>query len=409
MTIDTVVVGAGPAGATAAREIAARGRGVVLLDRARFPRDKPCGGGVTVRCASLLPFDLAPVVEQVVTGAVLEDRAGRRVVRETGVPLTYLTQRAQLDAYLVEQAQAAGAEFRDGQHVRSVVQQRDGTYELRLAPRAARAAKGGGPSGAGGEVLRARTVVGADGANGVVTTQLSFAHPSERAIALEGLLPCPDGVPAWLRGRVVLSLAYLPGGYAWLFPKADHINIGLGGWEAAAGARLRPALDAYCRAHGFDPATLVALRGHHLPLQAPGMTVAAGGAALVGDAAALVDPLSGEGIYAAIASGIAVAPAVDDYLAGATRDLAGYQLALTRELGSELAASRDLMEVFHACPEPFAFALMRSRRVWGAAVALVRGETTYERITHRTGPIAATLGPLARVARRVSRRRYGAR
>ena len=397
---DTIVVGAGPAGSTAARELAARGVDVVLLDRARFPRDKPCGGGVTVRCAALLPFDLSPVVEQVVTGAVLQDRAGRSTVRDAGRVLTYLTQRSRLDAYLVEQAQAAGVEFRDGQHVRSAVQLRDGTYELRVAPRS-----GGGVE----DVLHARTVVGADGANGVVATQLGFSHPAERAVALEALLPCPDGVPEWLRGRVALSLAYLPGGYAWLFPKADHINIGVGGWQAAAGAQLRPALDAYCRAQGFDPAALVGLRGHHLPLQVPGMTVAADGAALVGDAAALVDPLSGEGIYAAIASGIAVAPAVDDYLAGTTPDLAGYQLALTRELGPELATSRALMEVFHACPEPFAFALMRSRRVWGAAVALVRGETTYERITRRTGPIASTLAPLARVARHVSRRRYGAR
>lgn len=392
--IDTIVVGAGPAGSTAARELAARGVDVLLLDRARFPRDKPCGGGVTVRCAALLPFDLTPVVEQVVTGAVLQDRAGRSTVRDAGRVLTYLTQRSRLDAYLVEQAQAAGVEFRDGQHVRSVVQLRDGTYEVRVGTDAP---------------LHARAIVGADGANGVVATHLGFSHPAERAVALEALLPCPDGVPAWLRGRVALSLAYLPGGYAWLFPKADHINIGVGGWQAAAGAQLRPALDAYCRAQGFDPAALVGLRGHHLPLQAPGMTVAADGAALVGDAAALVDPLSGEGIYAAIASAIAVAPAIDDYLAGTTRDLAGYQLALTRELGPELAASRALMEVFHACPEPFAFALMRSRRVWGAAVALVRGETTYERITRRTGPVAAALAPLARVARHISRRRYGAR
>jgi flavin-dependent dehydrogenase len=66
---DAIVVGAGPAGSTAAREIAQRGHSVLLLDRATFPRDKPCGGGVTPRCASLLPFDITPVVEHVVTGA----------------------------------------------------------------------------------------------------------------------------------------------------------------------------------------------------------------------------------------------------------------------------------------------------------------------------------------------------
>ncbi|MEI6665216.1 MAG: FAD-dependent oxidoreductase, partial [Chloroflexota bacterium] len=71
MNYDAIVVGAGPAGSTAAREIAARGKSVLLLDRAKFPRDKPCGGGVTIRCADLLPFSIEPVVEHVVTGAVM--------------------------------------------------------------------------------------------------------------------------------------------------------------------------------------------------------------------------------------------------------------------------------------------------------------------------------------------------
>ena len=66
MDVEAIVVGAGPAGSTAARELATRGVDVLLLDRARFPRDKPCGGGVTVRCDALLPFSLDPVVEDVI-------------------------------------------------------------------------------------------------------------------------------------------------------------------------------------------------------------------------------------------------------------------------------------------------------------------------------------------------------
>ena len=115
---------------------------------------------------------------------------------------------------------------------------------------------------------------------------------------------------------MALQLGGMPGGYGWVFPKGDHINVGVGGWKAVAGSHLREELDATCRAYGLDPASLTNLRGHHLPMQRPGVPVVAGGAALVGDAAGLVDPLSGEGIYAAITSGIAVAPAIEDYLAG---------------------------------------------------------------------------------------------
>ena len=70
MRYDVIVVGTGPAGSTAAREAAERGLSVLLLDKAEFPRDKPCGGGVNVRAARLLPFDLAPVVERVVSRAM---------------------------------------------------------------------------------------------------------------------------------------------------------------------------------------------------------------------------------------------------------------------------------------------------------------------------------------------------
>ena len=154
---EVVVVGAGPAGSTAARELAARGRDVLLLDRARFPRDKPCGGGVTIRCAQLLPFDIAPVVEHVVTGAEVRlGHLGKRLRRDYDGVLTYMTQRRRLDSFLVEHAQQAGTEFRDGVQVRRVLKLGDGTFEV----------------DAGGERIVTRALVGADGANGVVANSL---------------------------------------------------------------------------------------------------------------------------------------------------------------------------------------------------------------------------------------------
>ena len=108
LTYDVVVVGAGPSGTTTAREAASRGASVLLLDRAKFPRDKPCGGGVTIRCANLLPFSIDPVVEDVVTGARLKIGNGREVVRDSKRVLTYMTQRRRLDAFLAERLVDAG-------------------------------------------------------------------------------------------------------------------------------------------------------------------------------------------------------------------------------------------------------------------------------------------------------------
>ena len=93
---DVIVVGAGPAGSTTARECAEKGMSVLLLDRAAFPRDKPCGGGVTARASDLLPFDISPVVERTIRGVRFNFRQQESVTRYSDHGLVYLTQRRNL-------------------------------------------------------------------------------------------------------------------------------------------------------------------------------------------------------------------------------------------------------------------------------------------------------------------------
>jgi geranylgeranyl reductase family protein len=389
-----VVVGAGPAGSTAAREVAARGHEVLLLDRARFPRDKPCGGGVTIRAAALLPFDLTPVIERVIDGAMVRLRHGPDFTRDDGRPISYMTQRHRLDAFLVEKAQEASVEFADGERVRRVDRLPDGGYTVRTADRE----------------IHSRIVLGADGANGVVASTLGFEAPMESAVALEANIAFPDGVPPWIESRVALALAALPGGYGWVFPKGDHVNVGVGGWTHVVGPQLREALNQMCRAYGFAPESMTELRGHRLPMQRPGAPVTAGGAALVGDAAGLLDPLSGEGIHAAFVSGVAIAPAVDDYLANEVPSLAGYELAIQRELLPDLVASRQLMEVFHALPAPAVALMRRSDRFWQRLCRMLREEAGYDDLVRSRGPLGpAVLRSLAAGARLVNARRYPGR
>ena len=99
-------------------------------------------------------------------------------------------------------------------------------------------------------------------------------------------------------GTAWVELGIVPGGYGWVFPKGDHANLGVGGWMSE-GPRLRAHLDRLAREHGVDPATLENVRGHRLPMREPGAPAARGRLLLVGDAAGLVDPLSGDGMYEA--------------------------------------------------------------------------------------------------------------
>ena len=376
--VDVAVIGAGPAGSMAAYELARAGARVAMLDRAEFPRDKPCGGGVLISAAKLLPFPLDPVVEREIRGFRVRYRRGREYEHDFDQPLALMTQRRKLDAYLAERAQEAGAEFRQGEAAREI----EGTI-VRTADGA----------------LEADCIIGADGANGVSRRALGL--PRQRAaVALEGNA-ARSGAGAERRwsGHVGLELGTMSGGYGWVFPKGDHCNLGAGGFPPV-GAGLRRELAEYAESEGFDGGSLSDLRGHHLPLRDPGDALHRGRTALAGDAAGLIDPLSGEGIGNAIRSGQLAAAAALRILAGEAEDFAGYAAAVEREIEPELAAARDLQALFHFSPRPYVELLQRSDRFWRSFCRIVRGDATYCSFRARLGPAVGAFAAAASFARR---------
>src|SRR4051794_25188074 len=140
---DALVVGGGPAGSTTAIRLADGGARVLLVDKATFPRDKPCGGGLTTRAFAQCPVDPTPVVEDEIDVVELRFRYDRAVVREAAVPLIRMTQRRRLDAFLLQAARERGVEVREGT-----------TIDSAHAP--------------------AAVVVGADGANGTTAKALGL-------------------------------------------------------------------------------------------------------------------------------------------------------------------------------------------------------------------------------------------
>ena len=111
---DAIVVGGGPAGSTTAWRLADAGASVLLVDKARFPRDKPCGGGLTMRAVRHLPIDVTPVVEEEIDVVELRFRYGDSVVRRSREPVVLMTQRRRLDAFLLDAAREKGVDVREG-------------------------------------------------------------------------------------------------------------------------------------------------------------------------------------------------------------------------------------------------------------------------------------------------------
>jgi geranylgeranyl reductase family protein len=371
---DVLVAGAGPAGSATAIHLARAGARVLLADKAGFPRDKPCGGGLTGRALRHAPCDVEPVVEHVVDRMVVRVGYRARVRRTSPEPLIRMTQRRRLDLHLAEQAAAADADFRDGVAVAEIELDGDGVTAR-----------------VGGDAIRASYLVGADGANGVVARAAGVDEGIVRGVALEGNLPwtalerSPYHETAWV------ELGVVPGGYGWVFPKGDHANLGVGGWMGE-GPRLRDHLDRLARAHGVEPSALEAVRGHRLPMRVLGASAARGRVVLVGDAAGLVDPLSGDGIYEAFVSAKLAADAI---LAGRPAE---YEQALSAALDGHAASSWKAKRAVDRYPLACMWAL-RAPGVFGAVAGLLRGELAHPSEARRLArPPLRVLSRLARAA-----------
>ncbi len=352
---DAIVVGAGPAGSTAALRLSRAGARVLLLDRERFPRDKPCGGGLTYRAVRQLPVGVEPVVEDTVRRFELGFRYGRRFERRSSEPLVLMTQRRRLDAHLAEQAADAGADFRDG--VRATA------LELEEA---------GGTVRFDGAAAAAPVVIGADGVNGLTARSLELAGGRSYGVALEGNVSYVHAREGY-RGRAVVELGAVPGGYAWVFPKGDHVNVGVGGWESE-GPRLREHLERACSEYGLPAERLQSLRGYRLPMRLVGARARRGRALLVGDAAGLVDPLSGDGIYEALVSSRLAAESALELLGGGSLD--GYEPKLDAVLGRTLSASWKAKLALERAPR-LVFGVARLPLVWGFTAAFLRGDLAH--------------------------------
>ena len=372
---DAVVVGAGPAGSTTAYHLSRAGARVLVVDKARFPRDKPCGGGVTVRAFLQAPVDLTPVVEQFVQTVRFSYRLGRPFDYRHPRTLVYMTQRQRLDAYLMERATAAGAVFRDGCAVRDIdVSTKDGVSLV-----------------AGDERIDAKVLIGADGANGSVAAAVGIAPVTDPQVAIEAncLYEGDDAPPEW-RGMLALELGSLAGGYGWSFPKADHFNIGCGGWRQE-GPHLRSHLDALIDHYDAESLRVAKVHGHHLPTRTDGAPIVRGRALLVGDAAGLVDPMSGEGIHSAFVSGRLAATAICSLLSGRSSDLTPYEAAVERELMADIRAAEVLRDAYHYSSRPCYFALQHSTLLKRSLCQIISGERTYTGFLKQLGPLQAML------------------
>ena len=336
---DVVVVGAGAAGGAAAFHLAHHGLKVLLLDRASFPRSKPCGGGMAASMQELFPFDLSPAVDSVIDQVRFTWCLADPVTAVLpGDSPFWIVRRSVLDAYLVEQAQAAGATFLTGVAVESLRRSGDG-WQLQAR----------GPN-AKPLQLQARAVVIADGSS----SQLAACHglgPSQPRYAdtVSVEVNCEVSDPTTAR----FEFGLVRHGFCWTFPRKGGYSIGVGTFigrdpanAEAVLSQLLPSLGLPPQAGERQPGRLRIWDGHH-PLHGQGANA---GLVVVGDAASLCDPFLAEGLRPALISGCRAAEALIPWLAGDGQALVGYTNRMRAEWGNSMAWGKRIAQVFYRVP-----------------------------------------------------------
>ncbi|MBI4623384.1 MAG: geranylgeranyl reductase family protein [Verrucomicrobia bacterium] len=367
--LDVAIVGAGPAGAAAALALGGRGLRVGIIEKAVPPRYKTCGGGVLRRAVALLPLDLRAAVERECFAAeIVHHGPDLRFVCRRDRPVISMVMRDRFDHLITRAAQEGGAQLFAGTAVLDVSPAGE---DVRLATSA-------------GE-MRARFVIAADGASSVVARKTG--RPELRGIvpALECEVTLAPEAMEPLMQTARFDFGFVPSGYAWVFPKRDHLSIGVGTTRRGA-AHLPQYYRRYLELLGIGKPLREQRHGFVIPCRPRDGLFGARRVLFAGDAAGFADPVTAEGITGGILSGQLAARAILD---GDFAELAvkrAYRETLQKTLLPELRVARWLAWVWYDCPRLQVGLLRRhGQRLSELMTQIMTGETSYTAAVRRPG------------------------
>lgn len=326
---DCIIVGAGPAGGSAAYHLAKRGRSVLILEKESLPRYKPCGGGVSPQVAQWFDFDFSPAISLKTSSLRFTWKLGDPVeAKLEGIEPIWMVRRNVFDHFLVQQAEKQGAELRAGTEV-SGIEFKGDHWQVNTA----------------NEPLQGKYLIAADGAKGPMAKWLGF---NERKRRLAGALEA-EAAAQIANSQVHFEFGMVKNGYIWNFPKADGYSIGIGTFRGGEPQDFKSILTEYAAAFGIDLKSTKQY-GHPICLWDGDQKLHTQNAVLAGEAACVVDPLTAEGIRPSIFSGMKAAEAVDQALGGNHNALEQYSEVIAKEWGSEMVWAQRLAGVFYRVP-----------------------------------------------------------
>ena len=390
LSYDVIIIGMGPAGASAAYELCRAGLSVLGLEKQTHPRYKVCGG-LSARIEEILPSDFGIVIEDTVNRMIFSYGPEEQYVVESANPMAYMVMRSRFDQWLVEKAQQSGADVHEGEPATTLTNFSDG-----VEVKTARARYHG------------RVVIGADGALSLVAQQLFPNRRLQNIPALESEICSDSSNHHDYTNTALISLNAAKKGYGWIFPKKAGLSIGVGEFVRGT-SKPKRSFQQFTQ----EEPTLAELKipsplGHPIPVfnRSPGITdeqwnggLVHGSALLIGDAGHLVDPLLGEGIFYAVRSGQLAATTIIEALAQSQASFDGYERAVIREFGLEFRIASRFGRLVYGVPRSWHRWVGKTFPVSYQGVlrrycSMLQGQETYQTLWARM--MAGLIPPFAR-------------
>lgn len=327
---DCIIVGAGPAGGTAAYHLAKKGCSTLVVEKAPLPRYKPCGGGVSPIVAQWFDFDFSPAISLKVNTIRYTWNMGDAIEADLVTPEPiWMVRRQIFDYFLVQQAQRQGAQLWQGTAVAGIEFDSD-HWQVSTSQ---------GP-------VAGRYLIAADGAKGPMAKWLGFKQRKRNiggALEAEALTSIENGDTAHFEFGMVKN------GYIWNFPKSDGYSIGIGAFRGRHPQNLCNIVTEYSTLFGVD-FKAIQRHGHPLCLWDGDQVLHTQNAILAGEAACVVDPFTAEGIRPSMFSGLKAADAIAQALTGDENALQHYTATICQEWGADMRWAQRLANLFYRLP-----------------------------------------------------------
>ena len=360
---DCIVVGSGPAGSTSAYHLAKQGHSVLVLDKAKLPRYKPCGGGVSPIIQEWFDFDFSPAISLKSKTVYCTWEHDEAIAVDMGDYPIWMVRRDVFDYFLVQQAVKQGAVLKDETEVVGVEFKQD-SWRVKTCD----------------QEFCGRYLIAADGAKGSMAKWLGFPQQKKMVVgAMELEIPSQNQT----NSDTYFEFGLVQHGYAWNFPKADGFSVGAGGFGQKRKAQsFNRIIHNYAGLMDLS-VDAASKHGHPIALWNGQQKLHTDRAVLAGESACVVDPFTAEGIRPSIFSGLKAAEAIAQALSGDINGLSKYTEVMAEEWGKEMSWAQRLSQVFYRFPRLSYDIGVKHPSGATTMTKVFSGQLTYSQVAHK--------------------------